>query len=429
LHAAGVTTATAQQLLRQLLADGHAARPLVDIGSSSVSGLRHPNPFATRGKPGRMVAHPVQHIRSLNAAEAAAVGSDTVRAGRSFLAPALDSAGSFTDPTGVRWAWSNGEPTLLGHPLEQAGVRGIRRHPRPDWSLTSLAAPAAPAQQPADQPADRPADGPAVQDAAPAATPDGAVLVLEPPCPGMLELAMALRNPWQFMHDITDGWRVAGALLDWSLQTLLEAYGHVLQALPQPPDLVVISDVLGFRAGMYLPVSDFRAQYLPRLRALVLQLRDLTGAAVLLRCQGAVGPLLGQLATLEPDLLHLQRDVAGLEVCRLRAAIPATTSLHGVVDLVRLGRTLAGGDTQRATQEAVRLAEAWPAVAAPLGIVPADVAPDVLARAASFVRCLTPATLRALHGEPDPARVLAPLFCRSATVDLAADGRPALALP
>jgi hypothetical protein len=416
-----VTTATAQQLLRQLLADGHAARPLVDIGSSTVSGLRHPNPFAARGKPGRMVAHPVQHIRSLDAAEAAAVGSDTMRAGRSFRAPALDSAGSFTDPTGVRWAWSNGEPTLLGHPLEQAGVRGIRRHPRPDWSLTSLAAPASTADQPADQPTD--------QDAAPAATPGGAVLVVEPPCPGMLELAMALRNPWQFMHDITDGWRVAGALLDWSLQTQVEAYSHILQSLPQPPDLVVIPDVLGFRAGMYLPVSDFRAQYLPRLRALVLQLRDLTGAAVLLKCQGAVGPLLGQLATLEPDLLHLQRDVAGLEVCRLRAAIPATTSLHGVVDLVRLGRALAGGDTQRATQEAIRLAEAWPAVAAPLGIVPADVTPDVLARAASFVRCLTPATLRALHGEPDPARVLAPLFCRSTTVDLAADGQPALALP
>ena len=407
-----MTTATAQQLLRQLLADGRAARPLVDIGSSSVSGLRHPNPFASRNKPGRMVAHPVQHIRSLDAAEAAAVGSDMVRAGRSFRAPALDIGGSFTDPTGVRWAWSNGEPILLGHPLEQAGVRGIRRHPRPVWSVGAQVAPT-----------------PEDQDAAPAATPDGTVLVVEPPCPGMLELAMALRNPWQFMHDITDGWRVGGALLDWSLQTLVEGYTHVLHALPQPPDLVVIPDVLGFRAGMYLSVSDFRAQYLPRLRALVTQLRDLTGAAVLLRCQGAVGPLLGHLATLEPELLHVQRDVAGLEVCRLRAAIPATTSLHGVVDLVRLGRALAGGDTQRATQEAVLLAEAWPAVAAPRGIVPADVPADVLARAASFVRCLTPATLRALHGEPDPARVLAPLFCRSATVDLAGDGEPALALP
>lgn len=394
MQADGVTPATGQQLLRQLLTEGSAARPLIDIGSSTVSGLRHPYPFAARGNPGHTVAHPVQHIRALDPEQARAVGSDTVRAGLAFPAPAPDSDGSFTDPTGVRWVWSGGEPTTLAHPLELAGVRGIRRYPLPRW----------PAATEADSP----------DDATRASTGEsGQVVVVEPPCPGLLELAMAIRNPWQFMHDITDGWRVAGALLDWSLETLLDAYTRTLAALPGPPDLVVHPDVLGFRAGMYLSVHDFRAQYRPRLRVLLDRLRELTGAPVLLQCRGAVGPVLADLALLGPELLHLERDAAGIGPSRLRAAVPSRTCLHGVVDLVRLGRALVAGDHEFATREAVQLAHAWPAVAGPLRIVPADVPGELLARAASFIRDLTPATLRALRGEPDPARVLAPLFCRT----------------
>lgn len=395
MHAAVVTSATARQLFRQFLAEGHAARPLVDIGSSAVSGLRHPNPFAARGNPGRTVAHPVQHTRVLDRAQAVAVGSDTLRAGWTFRAPALEDGSSFTDPTGVRWAWSNGEPLLLHHPLEQAGIRAIRRYPRPQW-------PASPAAGSPD-PATGTSGGTGTDDL---------VHVAEPPCPGLLELSMALRNPWQFMQDTADGWRVAGTVLDWSLEVLLEAYTQMLATTARSPDLLVYPDVLGFRAGMYLSVPDMRTQYLPRLRILLTRLRDLSPAPVLLTCRGAIGPVLSQLAALEPDLLQVQRDVAGLELQRLRTTIPTTTGLHGVVDLVRLGRALAGGDRERAAGEAVRFARAWPAVAAPLAIVPADVPDDVLARAASFIRGLSTATLHTLCHESDPGPLLAPLFCR-----------------
>jgi hypothetical protein len=420
LQAGAVTSATRRQLLRQLLSEGDADRPLVDIGSSTVSGLRHPHPFAGRGNPGHTVAHPVQHLQVLDSGQARAVGSDTVRAGWTFFAPALDSAGSFTDAAGVRWVWSDGEPTALAHPLELAGVRGIRRHPRPGWPTAAAVGLTGTTEAPAGG--------------------DGQVVVAEPPCPGLLELAMAMRNPWQFMHDITDGWRVAGALLDWSLETLLDAYTRTLAALPRPPDLVVHPDVLGFRAGMYLSVHDFRTQYQPRLQILLDRLRELTGAPVLLQCRGAVGPVLTDLALLEPELLHLERDAAGVDLCRLRAALPARTGLHGVVDLVRLGRALTAGDHAFAAREAVSLSHAWPAVAAPLRIVTADVPGELLARAASFVRSLTPATLRALRGEPEPARVLAPLFCRTGArpdaavgtdvaIELDGDQEPALTLP
>jgi hypothetical protein len=297
----------------------------------------------------------------------------------------LDSDGCFVDVTGVRWIWTNGEPALLGHPLEHADVRSIRRHPHPVWSL-------------------------------PITAPDarsGLIRVVEPPCPGMLELAMALRNPWQFLHDITDGWRTAGALLDWSLEVLLDAYTRTLAELSEPPDLVLYPDVIGFQAGMYLAVPDFRTQYLPRLRELLAQLRALCEAPVLLHCRGAVAPVLADLATLEPELIRVQRDVAGLELTRLRATVSACTVLHGVTDLVRLGRALADGNWQRATGEMTLLAQAWPAVAAPLGIVPADVPDSVLTRAASFVQGLTPQMLRALRDEPDPVGVLAPLFRRA----------------
>jgi hypothetical protein len=395
LQADLVTTATGRQLLRHLLAEGCAERPLIDLGSSTVSGLRHGRPFASRSHPRQVVAHPVQNLRVVGPAEATALGSDTVRAGWAFLAPALDSAGSFTDAAGIRWVWADGRPSPLAHPLELAGVRGIRRHPRPQWP--------GPATDPTTDAVIQVSTGG-----------DGRIVVIEPPCPGLLELAMTMRNPWQFMHDITDGWRVAGALLDWSLETLFEAYTRTLATLPEPPDVVVHADTLGFRAGMYLSVDDFRTQYRPRLGILLDRLRDLTGASVLLQFTGAVGPVLADLAGFEPDLLHLERDQAGLDPRRLRMALPARTALHGAVDLVRLGRALTTGDHALAAREAVLLADAWPAVVAPVSIVDAGVPPEQLARAASFVRGLSSATLRVLRGEPDPARVLSPLFCRGA---------------
>jgi hypothetical protein len=395
-----VTSVPARQLLRQLLADDRAdiladdraMRTLVDIGSSTVSGLRHPNPFR------QAVAHPVQHTRILNAEQAAALGSDTVRAGWTFTAPTPDDAGSFTDTVGIRWAWSGCEPIALGHPLDQAGVRGIRRYPGPQWpdatpEHPSLVAPKHPCPEPGDC--------------------DTHLVVVEPPCPGMLELSMALRSPWQFLHDVTNGWRVAGALLDWSLETLLDAYARTVAQLPAPPDLLVYPDILGFRTGMYLSVSDFRNQLRPRLQILLTGLRRLSAAPILLCCQGAVGPVLTDLGALEPDLLHLERDLAGIALSRLRASISATTGLHGVVDL-SIGR-LVSGDYDLVAQTAL-LARAWPAVAAPLRTVDADVPPAVLARASSFVRSLTPATLRALRDEPDPTRLPALLFCQGTGV-------------
>jgi hypothetical protein len=410
-----VTSATARQLLRQLLADGYSARPLIDIGSSTVSGLRHPNPFPPPGHPGRTVAHPVQHTRLLDTAQATALGSDTVHAGWTFTTAALDSTGSFTDAVGIRWVWSHGAPTPLGHPLERAGVRRIRRYPHPRWPVATPTV-AAPATTPGATPAATTPEQPRGTDCE-----TGHIVVVEPPCPGILELAMALRNPWQFMRDTTDSWQVAGALLDWSLETLLDAYSRTLTGLPEPPDLLVYPDRLGFRAGMFLSAADYRAQLQPRLRVLLTRLRELSGAPVLFHCRGAVGPVLTDLALLEPELLHFERDLAGVDLGTLRAAIPATTGLHGVIDLVRLGRALTAGNQEVAVREAVLLARAWPAMAAPLGIVTADAPASELARAASFIRTLSPATLRALLGEPDPNRVLAPLFCRARDANGARD--------
>jgi hypothetical protein len=85
-------------------------------------------------------------------------------------------------------------------------------------------------------------------------------------------------------------------------------------------------------------------------------------------------------------------------------AILASTSLHGV-DLVRLGRALAGGDTQRSAGEAV-----------------------MLARAASFVRGVISATPRAVRGELARRGCSPRCSATSRPCELASHGEPALAL-
>ncbi|MEW2550084.1 uroporphyrinogen decarboxylase family protein [Streptomyces sp. NPDC047002] len=336
---------------------------LVDVGTSTVSGVRGPGAPELAAKIG-YVGHPVLQTLALDAADTAALGSHFARTGLLYEQPRVSDDDTFTDPFGVEWLWSQGAPAPLNHPLEDADPPAVARHPRPEWPRLV-------------QPAPRTGG---------AARP---LVVADAPCSGLIETCFQLRNSWQFMMDITDNWRVANALLDWALESVATGYERMLAALPSPPDVVLYGDDYGYQGGMFLSDEDFRTFVRPRLRTLFSRIRRQTAAAVCFHCCGAVASILPDLADLGVELVNLQYDAKGMELDRVRAQLPASMVLHGYTDLLALGHALAKDDRRSIAVLTDELVRSAPVVAAPVDSLATEEELFAVARAAHFVRALT----------------------------------------
>jgi hypothetical protein len=334
------------------------------------------------GAPGLAVAvgyvgHPVLQTVALAAADTTALGSDFARAGLLYERPAVVDD-TFTDSLGIEWLWADNAAAPLRHPLEKADYLGVARHPRP--VLPPLVQVAAPPSADGETPADsrRARRGQPLP-----------LVVADAPVSGLLETCFGLRGSWQFMEDITENWRVANALLDWSLDVVAAAYERMLTELSTQPDVVLYGDDYGYQAGMFLSDADFRTFVKPRLRTLFSRIRRVTTARLCFHCCGAVSAILPDLADLGSDLLNLQRDARGMELCGVRKALPADTVLHGYADLRALGAALA--DDDRGTVAAImgELAASGPAIAAPVDCLADAAELSAAARGARFVRALS----------------------------------------
>lgn len=345
---------------------------LVDIGTSTLTGVcasALPELAA-----GNAFGHAVIPTLPLSAADCARLGSDFARSGLVFAPPSSGgTGGEFTDLFGVDWLVAEDGPAPLHHPLEKATLGEVARHPRPVWPTRAQVV------------------EPGAEDR---------VVIADAPCSGLLEMCFNLRNGWRFLEDVTGNWRVASALLDWSLETIVAAYGHMLGLLPAPPDVVIYGDDYGYEGGMFLSDVDFRTHLRPRLRALLSRLRRLTPAAVCLHCCGAIRPIAADLADLGVEMVDFDFNARGMGLDEMRRRLPAALVFHGPVDMVTLGRVIDAGDRASIALFAVELANSVPAIAAPPDNLTAagDLAAAV--RGAAFVRALSAgdlATLR-LHG-------------------------------
>jgi hypothetical protein len=214
-------------------------------------------------------------------------------------------------------------------------------------------------------------------------------VVADAPVSGLLETCFGLRGSWQFMADITDNWRVANALLEWSLDMVATAYERMLTALPAQPDVVLYGDDYGYQAGMFLSDQDFRTFVKPRLRTLFSRIRRVTTAKLCFHCCGAVSSILPDFADLGSDLLNLQRDARGMDLGSVRRALPADIVLHGYSDLRALGTALADGDRGTVAAIACELAASGPVIAAPVDCLFDEAELRAAERGARFVRALS----------------------------------------
>lgn len=386
---------TPRRRLAELVAGAHAAdpaaadRPLVDIGSSVVTGIRDRRARLPTAPPD-VIGHPVAQTRVLTAAGAVAVGSDCVRAGVVYPRPELDAADTFLDPLGVRWLWADGEPTPLEHPL--ADDHGAAGPPAVPWEIAG------------------PAAGTEL------------IVVADAPVAGLVEHCSALRGQWQFLSDVAEDRPRASALLDRALAAAVEGYERLLHGLPESPDVVLLRDELGFAESMFLAEADFHGLVAPRLAALVTHLRGLGPSSIALAVTGAVAPLLPALARLEVELLNVDPHARGMDAAQLRRGLPAATVLHGVTDVVALGRAVAVRDLAVVANELYQFARCWPVVIAPAGSIALAELPDAMC-GATFLSALTGADV-ALVRQAGPVRSIVDR-CLAAVVAADLDGVPA----
>lgn len=370
---------SAREDWERLLTGEPGGQILVDVGTSTVTGVAAP------GAPDlaatvRYVGHPVLQTLALDTADTLALGSDFTRTGFVFERPDSTDDG-FTDPLGVGWLWAEGSAAPLVHPLEAAGYLDVARHPRPR------------------QPELLQVTTPGEADMAP-------LIIADAPVTGLVETCFALRNAWQFMIDITDNWRVANALLDWALETVATAYEQMLTALPVQPDVVLYGDDYGYQGGMFLSGQDFRTFVRPRLRTLFSRIRRRTPAALCFHCCGAVQPILADLADLGAELVNLQYDAKNMQLSAVRAELPRATVLHGYTNLQALGTALEQGDRRSVALLTDELVRSGPVIAAPVDSLATEEALLTVARAARFVRALSPDDVVQLRQRGPVARVI-----------------------
>jgi hypothetical protein len=354
---------SAVELWRRMLAGEPGDQILVDVGTSTITGLRAPG--APELAPSvRYVGHPVLQTLALGGVDTASVGSNFVRSGLVYDQPTIVDD-MFTDPFGVEWLWVEGAAAPLNHPLQEGDYLDIARHPRPTWpDLVQVP----------EQP-----------------TPGAsrALVVADAPTSGLIETCFGLRNSWQFMIDITENWRAANALLDWALESVASGYERMLAALPVQPDVVVYGDDYGYQGGMFLSDEDFRTFVRPRLRTLFSRIRRVTSAAICFHCCGAVRPILTDLADLGVEVLNLQYDAKGMELRTVRAAIPRGLVLHGYTDLHSLGAALEANDRRSVAVLTDELVRSAPVIAAPVDSLATETELLTVRRAAQFVHALS----------------------------------------
>ena len=348
---------------------GRAGRLLIDVGTSTITGV------TATAAPGlarraRYLGHPTMRTIALDGATVAALGSDLTRIGYAFEPPAPRD-GFFLDPLGVTWSSDGSSAAPLEHPLAGDPRPRVSGRPMPVWPDLVQVPDGWPALglDPGDQSA--------------------SITILDAPCPGLLETGLALRGSWAFLEDLADQWRSATALLEWALEMNVAAYEQALAALPAPPDVVLLGDDYGQSRAMFISDADFRAHLHPRLRTLVARLRRLTPAAICFHSCGAIGPILGDLADLEFEILDLDADADGMDIAKVRRALPSATVLHGWADLEGLGQACAVGNRTAVRRLVADLALSGPAIAAPADAVTTPAALNAVVLGAALVSALS----------------------------------------
>lgn len=348
-----------QLRLHNLLSEQEPDAPLIDIGTTFMTGLQ----LSTKAFSSiqTLTADPVKGILALDTIDSLDLGSDFSRVGLLFPRPKPVN-GQITDSFGIQWSGENSEPIPITYPLETADINHIGGYPKPIW----------------DQPIQ---SGDTVSS-------DPGITIADAPCPGIFNLSLMLRNPWQFLQDVTDGNHIIYDLLEWSTKVVIDAYSHLLDRIDRQPDIIVYGDDLGTMENMFLSPFEFRKYILPHLKILLDKFRQMTSAVICFHSCGAIKPILPDLADLGIEIYNLETAAKNMAITKIRTALPSRAVLHGATDICTLGMAVTQGDKATTARLITEIAQSTPTIAAPLDSMATLEQVGAAKRGAAFIRFL-----------------------------------------
>lgn len=326
---------TPQQQLNEMLKGNRDGTPLVDLGTSTLTGVR--SNASSDYQQDSVSAHPIYQTIVLDPLECIDLGSDFIRSGLLYTTPKSEY---FQDDFGIEWHNDGSNIVPARNPLINASLKEISSFSKPQGL----------------QPVQK--ISPEISNYNP--------VIAEAPSPGLLEMCFGLRSPWKFLEDIVERPAHAAALLEWSLESIISSYKYLLTNLDRQPDVIIYSDDLGYQGGMYLSPPEFRTLLLPYFQSLITHLRTLTPAAICYHSCGAIHPILPDIANLGIEILNLDTHAQGMDVIRLRKILPASLILHGSNDLCALGEAVANHDKASTAYLITELAQCAPVIAGPM---------------------------------------------------------------
>lgn len=166
---------------------------------------------------------------------------------------------------------------------------------------------------------------------------DYAVVFPIPPLGGSFELSCLLRGPQKFFADLHLRPKIAEGVMDHVADVMVDIIGRCIRSIGEYLDAIFITDDLGTQDGPMISPRTYRTYVKPRQRRIVEALRGATRAKVILHGDGAIAPLIDDLAEIGiAGIYPVQGTARGMDSQKLKERFGTEIVFWGAVDSQRV---------------------------------------------------------------------------------------------
>jgi uroporphyrinogen decarboxylase len=340
----------------------------IDLGSTAVSGIHQQANSRLKAMLGIQADEPVHDVvQGLVVPNERILQRFGVDLRRVALRPPSNAAsvlpsgdeGTYSDEWGMRRQHTGLYWEIVGYPLADAKVEGLRHYPWPDphdpGRVAGLADEARRLYEETDY-----------------------ALVADFLGGGVFEQALWMRGFERFMMDMISDEPFATALLDTLLDLYIEFYAVYLEAVGPYVQIVAVGDDLGMQTGLLISPRLYRRLIKPRHKELYDFIHSRTEAKILHHTCGSVFPLVQDLIDVGVDILNpIQTSARGMDPAALKREFGERLVFHGGIDVQQI---LPFATPERVREEVKRivatLGQGGGYIFAPSHNIQADVPPE-----------------------------------------------------